>query len=403
MSDHGMRPSLPLPQIEMFPLLQADALVSLAEETAIRPDAPVTQARRSAMQGVRFERNAVKFYIYHPGGSASCKSAFVYRINTHVAAILHRGYIHPGTRCEVDLVSLDNDAVLVRATIVQCRHLTGLIHDSLVEFEERLDLRRFVKWTPELAALVAETEKPRPLRGRVLHIEPSTSERALFASRLSNTQLRLTAVPDAPAAYDETKRTGNWQLIVSELRVGENIATEIARKLRDLGEHAPLLLLTSERGPRRQKVVDESEAAGVLDKPYSLDALLALVSSLLPVTVTGDFDMCPSGRVCSTLREGDEARQLVEGYIAECASNLAELERSVLHDDVRACRGLCLWLAGSAHAFGFSVIADHAGQVVTEIDAAGSTLEAQRSLSALVGMLRRMSICGPGGCCAQAA
>lgn len=403
MNDHGMRPSLPLPQIETFPLLQADALVALAEESAIRPDAPVTQARRAAMQGVRFERNAIKFYIFHPGGSAACKSAYIYRINTHVAAILHRGYIHPGTRCEADLISLDGDPVVVRGTTVQCRHLAGLIHDSLVEFEERLDLRRLVKWTPELAAIVAETEKPRPLRGRVLHIEPSSSERALFASRLANTQLRLTAVPDAPVAYDETKRTGNWQLIVSELRVGATVASEVAKKLRDLGEHAPLLLLTSERGPRRQAVVDESEASGVLDKPYAPDALLAMVSSLLPVSVTGDHDTCPSGRVCSSLREGDEARELVEGYIAECASHLTDLERSVLHDDVPTCRALCLWLAGSAHAFGFGVIADHAGQVVTEIDAAGSTSEAQRSLSALVGMLRRMSICGPGGCCAQVA
>ncbi|MCL4222417.1 MAG: response regulator [Phycisphaerales bacterium] len=402
MSEHGMRPSLPLPQIETFPLLQADALVTLAEETAIRPDVPLTQARRAAMQGVRFDRNAIKFFIFHPGGSASCKSAYVYRINTQVAAILHRGYIHPGTRCEVDLVSLDGDAVVVRASIVQCRHLAGLIHDSLVEFDDRLNLRRFVKWTPEVASLVAETEKPRPLRGRVLHIEPSASERALFASRLANTQLRLVAVPDAPAAYDETKRTGNWQLIVSELRVGDTVASEVARKLRELGEHAPLLLLTSERGPRRQTVVDDSEASGVLDKPYSPDALLALVSSLLPATVTGNYDMCPSGRVCSTLREGDEARQLVEGYIAECTSHIAELERSAVHDDVPACRALCLWLAGSAEAFGFGVIADHAGQVVTEIDAAGSTLEAQRSLSALLGMLRRLSICGPGGCGAAA-
>lgn len=82
MSEHGMRPSLPLPQIETFPLLQADALVTLAEETAIRPDVPLTQARRAAMQGVRFDRNAIKFFIFHPGGSASCKSAYVYRINT---------------------------------------------------------------------------------------------------------------------------------------------------------------------------------------------------------------------------------------------------------------------------------------------------------------------------------
>ncbi len=403
MSDHGMRPSQPLPQIETFPLLQADALVALAEETAIRPDAPVTQARRAAMQGVRFERNAITFYIFHPGGSASCKSAYIYRINTQVATILHRGYIHPGTRCEVDLVSLEGDAVVLRASVVQCRHLTGLIHDSVLDFEDRLNLRRFVKWTPELASLVAETEKPRPLRGRVLHIEPSTSERALFAARLAKTQLRLVAVPDAAAAYDETKRTGNWQLIVSELRVGDLVASEVAKKLRELGEHAPLLLLTSERGPRRQTVVDDSEASGVLDKPYEPDTLLALVSSLLPASVTGDYDMCPSGRVCSTLRDGDQARQLVEGYIAECASHIPELERSVLHDDVQTCRALGLWLAGSAHAFGFGVIADHAGQVVTEIDAAGSTQEAQRSLSALVGMLRRMSICGPGGCCSGAA
>lgn len=394
----GVRRETTYSQVELFPLFQAEALVALAEDTAFRPDVPLSASRRAAMQGVRFDRGSVDFYVEHPGGSAACKSAYVYRMNTRVLAVLHRGYVHPGTRCEIELPTLGGDSQVIRACVVQCRHLTGLIHDTIVEFAERADLRQFVKWTPDLAALIAETEKPRKLHGRVLHIESSASERSLFAARLRSTQLQITAVASSAEAYDETKRTGNWQLIVSELRVGQTPVSEVAGKLRTLGEHAPLLVLTSERGPRRQGIVDQAEASGVLDKPYSAESLLALLSSLLPALLPSAQVRCASGRVCSSLSSDDEVRSLVHGYIDECTSHVAELERSVVHDDVPAVRAICLWLVGSARAFGFDVIADHAGQALTEIDAAGSTSEAVRSLSALGAMLRRMSVCGEDGC-----
>ncbi|GAB4383051.1 MAG: hypothetical protein Kow0022_01910 [Phycisphaerales bacterium] len=389
-------------QIEAFPLSQADALVELAEESALGPDSS-SAVRQAAMGGVRFDRGTVCMRVEHPGGNAACKCAFVYRVNTQVLAALHRGYIHPGTPCQIELPTLNGDTMTLRASIAQCRHLSGLIHDSVLELADRLDLRQIVKWSPELASLIAESETPRVLRGRVLHIEPSASERALFEARLRATELQVTAVIGPAEAYDACKRTGNWHLIVSELRVGSTPLPELAGKLRALGEHAPLLILTSERGPQRQAIVEQAEASAVLEKPYTGESLLALMSSLLPELPPDAHRVCAMGRVCSSLKSDDEARPLVHGYIQECVSRVSELERSIAHDDVPACRAICLWLVGSARAFGFDVIAEQAGRALTEIDATGSTAEAARSLSVLTSMMRRMWVCGEGGCEGKAA
>lgn len=352
-----------------------------------------------ARAGSKYEHPCLALQVRHPSGKVSLRPGASYRVAPQSITVLHRGFIHPETRCQVDLPTLQGAVLAAEGTITECRHISGLFHDSIIRFDNPLDLARLIKWTPEVAAMVAASEKPRELHGRVLCVDPSDSERALLELRLGDTKLQVHGVATAAEAYDLTKRSGGWDLIVSETSDGEASIEEFIPGIRKLGEFAPLLLLTSEGGAECERIAEALNAQGVLHKPYIVEELVALLSSIMPDG--GDAtelrcDIC--GGYLSTLDCSDPVRGLVSNYARECKAIVPVLQRAVIDDDVDVCRTAFKRVAGSASGFGFESLSNQATAALTEIDAAGTTVESLACLNMLLRMLDRLSTCEPGRC-----
>jgi hypothetical protein len=58
-------------------------------------------------------------------------------------AFLHGGFIHPGTRCQITLIAIDDEKVTVRATVRACRYIRGKVHHVGVEFETPVNVEDF--------------------------------------------------------------------------------------------------------------------------------------------------------------------------------------------------------------------------------------------------------------------
>ena len=75
-------------------------------------------------------------------------------------AFLHGNYVHGGTDCVVILQALDSQWHSVKGVVVRCRHVSGLIHEVGVRFEESIDLGMFIRPSahqPESDGEVAQT------------------------------------------------------------------------------------------------------------------------------------------------------------------------------------------------------------------------------------------------------
>ncbi len=352
-----------------------------------------------ARAGSRFEHPCLVLQVRHPSGSFTERPAASYRLGPRSITVLHRGFIHPRTRCQINLPTLQGTYLGVEGTIADCRHVSGLFHDSIVQFDEPLDLGALIKWSPEIAAMVAACEQPRELVGRVLCLDPSESEQALLELRLADTKLQVHGVGTAAEAYDLTKRSGGWDLIVSEMSDGHASIEEFIPGIRKLGEFAPLLLLTSEAGADCERAAEALAAQGVLRKPYKVDELLAIISSIMPEEGGSASLRCDTcGGYMSTLEATDPARELIVNYAKECKAIVPVLQRAIIDDDTTTCRAAFKRVAGSASGFGFEALATQASAALTEIDAAGTTVEALACMNGLIRMLDRLSICLQGRC-----
>jgi len=58
--------------------------------------------------------------------------------------LLYSGHLEPGSRCTVQLKTLDGKIVSVPAVVVRCRSLSEFVNEIGVCFEELIDLRDFV-------------------------------------------------------------------------------------------------------------------------------------------------------------------------------------------------------------------------------------------------------------------
>jgi len=59
--------------------------------------------------------------------------------------LLHGSFVHPQQRCVVALITLNNAEECVTGKIVRCRHVQGHVHDVGIQFDDLVDINRFVR------------------------------------------------------------------------------------------------------------------------------------------------------------------------------------------------------------------------------------------------------------------
>jgi len=67
-------------------------------------------------------------------------------------SFLNSGFLHNGTQCDLQLVTVENSWVDVQATVVRCRLCAGNLHEISVKFDKPVDERQFV--SAELGAKI---------------------------------------------------------------------------------------------------------------------------------------------------------------------------------------------------------------------------------------------------------
>lgn len=59
--------------------------------------------------------------------------------------LLYSGHLEPGSRCNVQLKTLDGRVVSVAAAVVRCRSLSEFVNEIGVRFDQLINLREFVR------------------------------------------------------------------------------------------------------------------------------------------------------------------------------------------------------------------------------------------------------------------
>lgn len=224
----------------------------------------VEDVNRAGGKGVQHERRALRVQYteakavltLHNESGGSTRLAVVPRnLSRRGLAFVHGRYIYVDTRCEVMLKTLGGEWKALNGVIRNCRHVSGIVHEVAVVFDEAIDLSEFVHLSPEeemihlqeLAADLPEDsgEAVKRIAGTVMVVDDFPTDRKLFGLWLGRAGFEtLSASSSGDAQKHVTQH--NLDLAVIDLRLGDESGLELVESLRASGFSAPIIAVSAD-------------------------------------------------------------------------------------------------------------------------------------------------------------
>jgi CheY-like chemotaxis protein len=240
--------------------------------------------------------------------------------------VLVEGFVQPGERCRVRLVSDRREVHAVTGRVVRCRYLGGglRVHEVGVQFDSIIDVTLF---------------RPSRDTARVLLLDASAAERRLFVELLE----RLRAEVSFGGSLDQTiaaAASNEFDLTTIGRSAHTAEACARVRALRARGHVRPVIVMHAPDG--------ESAIRGRCARceaiPLNSESLLRVVREVHVEPLK------------STLAEEPAAAPLVRAFIHDFENRVDELEHLYARDDAAALTAAALRMAMDAREAGFAAI-----------------------------------------------
>lgn len=82
--------------------------------------------------------------VIQPGGGVGAFLVMMRNLSAGGLAVVHGGYLHPGTECRVLLARVEGPKVVLAGTVRRCRHVQGSLHEVGLEFDSAIVPEDFV-------------------------------------------------------------------------------------------------------------------------------------------------------------------------------------------------------------------------------------------------------------------
>ena len=387
---HGHRP------IETLRISERDKqkLVSTVNEAG---EKPVAKERR-ALRVQYNEAQAVLTLHMETGGST--RLAVVPRnLSRRGLAFVHGRFVYVDTRCEVALKSLAGEWVTLTGVVRNCRHVSGIVHEVAVVFEEAIDLAAFVHLTAEeemihLQELAADHSESagaevNQIAGSALVVDDFPTDRKLFGLWLSRSGFETHSASDAGEAQKLVGQS-NFDLAVIDLRLNGEQGIQLIQALRGAGFTSPIIAISAKDGEEVAEQATEAGANQFLAKPFTAEQLLEASQDLLGIDLSSETDQQP---IFSTVSDDEEMQPLLTEFVRGLGGYIHKLKDANAQNDQDAVEALTHVLKGAGSGYGFDPITDQAGEVIKALDEQTDDLDSvKQQVNALIRVLNRVKL-----------
>lgn len=323
-----------------------------------------------------FRKVSVQVSVMQPGGGGSSKLKMACRnLSRGGMSLLHSAFLHPGSRVQVHLPRPDGTVMTTDGVIVRCTHVRAMVHEIGLRFLHPVDAKQFVQTDPMTDAFSLEKIDPELLKGTVVHLDDSATERKLLAHYLRGTSLR---VRPAEGLAEALKLIGEGcDLLIIDMDMSETNGVEAVGEIRGQGYGTPVILVTADTAAAAKVNIGELQISALIPKPFTQETVLRAIAEY----ISADSG---SRALCSSLPEEHPNKVLVDGYVQSLRALSGKLKECMTKDDAKGCRTLSLHIQGTAANYGYQSIGRLAASAAKAIAATGSAAEASVSLEALI-------------------
>lgn len=304
----------------------------------------------------RYRIKALVVHMQQPGFSTPVPYLVPSRnISANGLSFLHGGFVHPGTRCLVQLITSYGTWTNAVGTATRCRYVEANVHEVALTFDEEVDPAVYCTDAVKTRVLVVDDE-PSIARIVTFHLEQLNAE----VDHAENGQV---AVEKASAsAYD---------LILMDMDMPVMNGFDAVRALREKGYSGTIAAATGlTQESDRQDCLDAG-CDRYLPKPYARADLASMLDSLREEPLFSSFHDAPA------------MRTLIRSFVSELPPKMHAIEEARRSSDTDKLRGIVRVLKGEGSAYGFEIITDFAEQVETSLIDGASFADVRTQLDRL--------------------
>lgn len=325
-----------------------------------------------------FRQTGVMFSIDHPGGSSTKLKLACRNLSRGGISLLHAGFIHPGSRCKVQLTRTSGGTVDVVGEVRRCQFRQGTLHEIGIKFDRQINLGDFVGGNNREDFFSLELVKPASLKGRLLHVEDCELDATIVRHYLRETSIQTELVTTGADAINRGME--NFDIILCDWRLPDILGTEVVAKLRAMDILAPVLMVTSDAIGLMRVGLWELTNVSMLTKPFSQEQLLRSLAERLLVT--------------QSTAAGDSANENPVATLAGVPTELVRpmierLELAITSGDAKVAGDMCLQLKGVAPSLGMPLVGKACENALSTITQLKPGAEPSKAVKDLVTACKR--------------
>jgi CheY-like chemotaxis protein len=380
------RPSKPTLEAEVVSLL--DALDAADEGN------PKAKQRRK-YERLKYRFGPVPADLVHPGGTATKASVHTRNLSAGGVCFLISGFVHPGTKCTIQLTNVMGRHVPVKGVVRWCTHVSGKTHQVGATFLAPIDPRQYVssstgRGQTGQGTTAQGTATGQVLPARVLYVSSEPLDRELMNMTMRNSPMRAECV-DGPARALEAIGGELYDVVIMDLSGGEQAGIEFIRSVRAGGFRGPLVVLAVNVNSAGAKGAVQAGADEVVGKPYDAPSLLLRVSNQVRARniPTGDAP------IYSEIEGALSLSEPVQNYIDAARKKLADLDRALSENNAALATSVCEVLMATGTGFGFPIVTDCAALALWTVNETHSVAAARDELRRLGRVVGRLAVREP--------
>lgn len=279
------------------------------EEVVKRLDSTTATSGKAQREFIRwpFPRAAIELRLDHPGGTATTFKVACRNISCGGIGLLHRSFVHPGTRAHVRLPLGQKGFIDVPAVIVRCLHRSGVVHEIGMVFDKPINIHDVVITDPLQECFCIENINPEELVGNILYVEDSAMDARLIKHYTRMTKLSVSIATNGAEAL--AAATKDVKVILMDFHLPDCDAPQLLSQMREAHIYTPIVAVTSDTTKPTLDYIRASGFNAFLAKPLTEDRSLRAIAEFVlrdrwsTSDSNSDFDKESHDFLCRTFSE----------------------------------------------------------------------------------------------------
>lgn len=288
-------------------------------------------------------------------------------LSTCGIAFIHGQFMHAGRRCTVEIPTLESGPPFrVEGRVERCRLIAGRVHELSIVFAQAINLSKFVVLDSmsemrareeTRAASASGTDAGTSVDGKLLLVDDFDSNRKLYAFWLTRLGLQ---VHEGSGAKEALVLAGkeNFRLMLVDELLGEELGSDVIRKLRDDGVTTQIISISAENTDSVRQRCMNAGADVFLPKPFERDLLQRTVVESLQ----SEESCAPPDEALHSEITDPDMKPLIEDFVRSLKPILESVANAAKQKELDTLRQILRSLPEAATGYGFPQLGEAAMQ-----------------------------------------